>query len=61
MFTSDGNIEHEMNKQPAVPLTVMHVLYRKILIKRKLSWKAKLLIYQSIYVPNSYPGALSSD
>lgn len=55
MFTSDGDIEHEMNRQPAAALAVMHVLYWNILIKRKLSWKAKLLIYQSIYVPNAYP------
>lgn len=31
--------------------TVLQVLYRTVVVKRELSWEAKLLIYHSIYIP----------
>ena len=44
-------MEREINRWIGAAATVMRSLYRSIMVKRELSRKAKLSIYQSIYVP----------
>ncbi len=39
----------------------MRALYRDIVVKRELTWKQKLSIYQSIYIPAIICGALGCD
>ncbi|MDG2590061.1 hypothetical protein P7M45_24300, partial [Vibrio parahaemolyticus] len=39
LFTSEGRMEHEMDRR-----------YWTVVVKRELSWKAKLLFYWSIYI-----------
>lgn len=50
LFMSGGKMEHRMDRQSGTASAVMRVLYRTIMVERKLSWEAKLLIYQLIYV-----------
>ncbi len=47
LFTSEGKMEHEMDR----PIGVAAAVMQTIVMKRELSLKAKLLIYQLIYVP----------
>uniref|UniRef100_A0A8C6Q6L6 Reverse transcriptase domain-containing protein n=1 Tax=Nothobranchius furzeri TaxID=105023 RepID=A0A8C6Q6L6_NOTFU len=51
LFTSDGKLEREIDKQISAASAVMLALYRSVVVKRELSQKAKLSIYRSIYVP----------
>jgi len=39
----------EINRQIGVAPVGMLMLYRTVVIKKELSWKAKLLICQSVY------------
>ncbi len=50
-FPSEG-AQHEINRWVGAVSAVMWALYWTVGVKRKLSWKAKLLINQSIYVPS---------
>ncbi|KAK0151090.1 Arf-GAP with coiled-coil, ANK repeat and PH domain-containing protein 3 [Merluccius polli] len=47
LFTSEGEMDRWIGAESAVMLA----LYRAVVVKRELSRKAKLSIYQSIYVP----------
>ncbi|KAK3540973.1 hypothetical protein QTP86_007687 [Hemibagrus guttatus] len=47
LFTSEGRMDREIG----AAATVMRSMYRSVVVKKELSWKAKLSIYQSIYVP----------
>jgi len=47
----EGRIERVMDPRFDVLPAVMRALRRTVVVKRKLSWKAKLSIYCSIYVP----------
>uniref|UniRef100_A0A8C6PHS8 Reverse transcriptase domain-containing protein n=1 Tax=Nothobranchius furzeri TaxID=105023 RepID=A0A8C6PHS8_NOTFU len=51
LFTSEGKLEREIDRRIGAASAVMQVLYRSAVMKRELSQKAKLSIYQSVYVP----------
>ncbi len=50
LFTSEGRMKRELDRQIGAASAVMQALHR-IILKKKLSRKVKLSIYQSIYVP----------
>ena len=47
LSTSEGKMEREISAASAV----MWALYQTVVVKKELSQKAKLSIYQSVYVP----------
>ncbi|KAK3506344.1 hypothetical protein QTP70_005033 [Hemibagrus guttatus] len=51
LFTSEGRMDHEIDRRIGAAGAVMRSMYRSVVVKKELSWKAKLSIYQSIYVP----------
>ena len=51
LFTSEGRMEREIDRWIGAASAVMRSLYRSVVVKRELSRKAKLSIYQSVYVP----------
>ncbi|KAK0135351.1 putative uncharacterized transposon-derived protein F52C9.6 [Merluccius polli] len=51
LFTSEGRIEREIDRRIGAAPAVMWTLHGSVVVKRELSRKAKLSIYQSIYVP----------
>ena len=51
LFTSEGRMEREINRRIGAASAVMRTLHRSVVVKRELSRKAKLSIYQSIFVP----------
>ncbi|KAK0135268.1 TATA box-binding protein-associated factor RNA polymerase I subunit A [Merluccius polli] len=51
LFTSEGRMEREIGRQIGAASAVMRTLHGSVVVKRELSRKAKLSIYQSIYVP----------
>ncbi|KAK3566414.1 hypothetical protein QTP86_032266 [Hemibagrus guttatus] len=51
LFTSEGRMDHEIDRRIGAAAAVMRSMYRPVVVKKKLSRKAKLSIYQSIYVP----------
>lgn len=56
LFMSESRVELETDWQIGVLSAVMQALYQTIVVKRKLSWRAKLLIYQLIYFPTLTDG-----
>ncbi|KAK3506058.1 hypothetical protein QTP70_002984 [Hemibagrus guttatus] len=51
LFTSEGRMDREIDRRIGAAAAVMRSMYRSVVVKKKLSRKAKLLIYQSIYAP----------
>ena len=51
LFTSDGRMEREIDRPIGAASAVMRTLHGSVVVKRELSRKAKLSIYQSIFVP----------
>ena len=51
LFTSEGRLEREIDRQIGATSVVMQTLHRSVVVKRELSRKAKLSIYQSIFLP----------
>ncbi|KAK0133440.1 LINE-1 reverse transcriptase [Merluccius polli] len=51
LFTSEGRMEREIDRRIGAASAVMRTLHGYVVVKRELSRKAKLSIYQSIYVP----------
>ncbi|KAF7652554.1 hypothetical protein LDENG_00095270 [Lucifuga dentata] len=51
LFMSEGRMEREIDRQIGTASEVLRTLYRTVVVKRELSQKARLSIYQSIYVP----------
>jgi hypothetical protein len=51
LFTSEGRMEREIDRRIGAASAVMRTLHRSVVVKRELSRKAKLSIYQSIFVP----------
>ncbi|KAK3507223.1 hypothetical protein QTP70_011005 [Hemibagrus guttatus] len=51
LFTSEGRMDREIDRRIGVAAAVMRSMYRSVVVKKELSRKAKLSIYQSIYVP----------
>ena len=43
--------EHEVDRPISAASAVMRTLYRTVVVKKELSQKAKLSIYQLVYVP----------
>ncbi|KAK3546902.1 hypothetical protein QTP86_003774 [Hemibagrus guttatus] len=51
LFTSEGRMDREIDRWIGAAAAVMRSMYRSVVVKKELSQKAKLSIYQSIYVP----------
>ncbi|KAK3575180.1 hypothetical protein QTP86_020916, partial [Hemibagrus guttatus] len=51
LFTSEGRMDREIDRRIGAEAAVMRSMYRSVVVKKELSRKAKLSIYQSIYVP----------
>ena len=51
LFTSEGRMEREIDRRIGAASAVMRTLHRSVVVKRELSQKAKLSIYQLIFVP----------
>ncbi|KAK0155726.1 Retrovirus-related Pol polyprotein from type-1 retrotransposable element R2 [Merluccius polli] len=51
LFTSEGRMEREIDRRIGAASAVMRTLHGSVVVKRELSRKAKLSIYQSIYIP----------
>ncbi|KAK3505719.1 hypothetical protein QTP70_020512 [Hemibagrus guttatus] len=51
LFMSDGRMDREIDRRFGAAAAVMRSMYRSVVVKKELSRKAKLSIYQSIYVP----------
>ncbi|KAK3542555.1 hypothetical protein QTP86_029613, partial [Hemibagrus guttatus] len=51
LFTSEGSMDREIDRRIGAAAAVMQSMYRSVVVKKELSRKAKLSIYQSIYVP----------
>ncbi|KAK3539329.1 hypothetical protein QTP70_001214 [Hemibagrus guttatus] len=51
LFTSEGRMDREIDRRIGAVAAVMRSMYRSVVVKKELSRKAKLSIYQSIYVP----------
>ncbi|TWW62415.1 hypothetical protein D4764_04G0010620 [Takifugu flavidus] len=52
LFMSESRMERKMDRWIGAASAVMRVLNRTVMVKKELSWKAKLSIYQSIFVPD---------
>ncbi|KAK3557745.1 hypothetical protein QTP86_000302 [Hemibagrus guttatus] len=51
LFTSEGRVDREIDRWIGAAAAVMRSMYRSVVVKKELSRKAKLSIYQSIYAP----------
>ncbi|KAK3524832.1 hypothetical protein QTP86_007573 [Hemibagrus guttatus] len=51
LFTSEGRMDREIDRRIGAAAAVMRSMYRSVVVKKELSRKATLSIYQSIYVP----------
>ncbi|KAK3574546.1 hypothetical protein QTP86_009546 [Hemibagrus guttatus] len=51
LFTSEGRMDREIDRRIGAAAAVMRSMYRSVVVKKELSRKAKLSIYQLIYVP----------
>ncbi|KAK3557275.1 hypothetical protein QTP70_026276 [Hemibagrus guttatus] len=51
LFMIEGRMDLEIDRRIAAAAAVMRSMYRSVVVKKELSRKAKLSIYQSIYVP----------
>ncbi|KAK3561586.1 hypothetical protein QTP86_010664 [Hemibagrus guttatus] len=51
LFTSEGRMDREFDRRIGAAAAVMRSMYRSVVVKKELSRKAKLSIYQSIYIP----------
>ncbi|KAK3526284.1 hypothetical protein QTP70_022683 [Hemibagrus guttatus] len=50
LFTSEGRMDCEIHRRIGAAAAVMRSMYWSVVVKKELSRKAKLSIYQSIYV-----------
>ncbi|KAK3535008.1 hypothetical protein QTP70_001967 [Hemibagrus guttatus] len=51
LFTSEERMDREIDRRIGAAAAVMQSMYWSVVVKKELSRKAKLSIYQSIYVP----------
>ncbi|KAK3517289.1 hypothetical protein QTP70_002930 [Hemibagrus guttatus] len=51
LFMSEGRMDREFDRRIGAAAIVMRSMYQSVVVKKELSQKAKLSIYQSIYVP----------
>ncbi|KAK3526552.1 hypothetical protein QTP70_030692 [Hemibagrus guttatus] len=50
LFTSEGRMDREIDRQIGAAAAVMRSMYRSVVVKKALSQKAKLSIYQSMFL-----------
>lgn len=51
MFTSEGRLKREIDRQIGTVFAVIGTLYCSVVVKREMWMKAKLSIYRSSYIP----------
>ncbi|KAK3528750.1 hypothetical protein QTP70_011199 [Hemibagrus guttatus] len=51
LFTSEGRMDREIDRRIGSVAAVMQSMYQFVVVKKELTRKAKLSIYQSIYIP----------
>ncbi|KAK3535487.1 hypothetical protein QTP70_016908 [Hemibagrus guttatus] len=51
LFMSEGRMDREIDRRIGAAAAVLRSMYRSVVVKKELSQKAKLSIYQSIYAP----------
>ncbi|KAK3568311.1 hypothetical protein QTP86_003822 [Hemibagrus guttatus] len=51
LFTSEGRMDCEIDRWIGAAAAVMRSVHWSVVVKKELSWKVKLSIYQSIYIP----------
>ncbi|KAK3516423.1 hypothetical protein QTP70_011957 [Hemibagrus guttatus] len=51
LFTTEGRMDHEIDRRIGAAAAVMRSIYWSVVVKKELSRKAKLSIYQSVYLP----------
>ncbi|KAF7644351.1 hypothetical protein LDENG_00223640 [Lucifuga dentata] len=51
LFMSGGKMEHKIDRRIGAASEVLRKLYWTVMVKRELSQKARLSIYQSVYIP----------
>ncbi|KAK3511173.1 hypothetical protein QTP70_032217, partial [Hemibagrus guttatus] len=51
LLTSEGRMDREIDRRIGAAAAVMRSMYRSVVVKKELTRKVKLSIYQSIYVP----------
>ncbi|KAK3546694.1 hypothetical protein QTP70_031760, partial [Hemibagrus guttatus] len=51
MFMREGRMDRKLDRRIGAAAAVMRSMHRSVVVKKELSRKAKLSIYQSIYVP----------
>ncbi len=56
LFTSEGRMEWEIDRWIGEASAVMWSMYRSVMMKKELSYKVKLSIYRSIYIPTLTSG-----
>ena len=56
LFRSEGKMERKVGRRIGAAGAVLHSLYHTMITKRELIRKAKLSIYQSIFVPTLFYG-----
>ncbi|TWW63631.1 hypothetical protein D4764_03G0006390 [Takifugu flavidus] len=57
LFTSEGRMEQEIDRRIGAASAVMRTLHWSVVVKRELSQKVKLSIYQSTFIPTlTYEG-----
>ena len=50
LFTSEGRVKLEVNRQIGATSAVMQTLQQSVVVKRELGWKTKFSIYQLVFV-----------
>ena len=48
LLTSEGRMEREIDRRIGGASAILRALNRSVVVKKELSWKTKLWIYQSI-------------
>ncbi|KAK3510314.1 hypothetical protein QTP70_001363 [Hemibagrus guttatus] len=51
LFMTEGKMDREIDRRIGAAAAVMRSMYQSVVVKKELSRKAKLSIYQSIYLP----------
>lgn len=50
LFTSEGRVEQEIDRQTCAAPAVIQMLYQCVVVKTKLGMKVKLSVYRSFYI-----------
>ncbi|KAI3371775.1 hypothetical protein L3Q82_024328 [Scortum barcoo] len=60
LFTSEGKMEREIDRRIGAASAVMRSVYRTVVVKKELSRKVKLSIYQSVFIHSRWRRASGS-